>query len=60
MGIKFNNYFKILKIIYLNKKDNDIEDDSIFNFTKKELILKQSLKHKNLININEKTIFKII
>ena len=40
------------------KKDNDIEDDSIFNFTKKELILKQSLKHKNLININEKNIFK--
>ena len=24
----------------------------------KELILKQSLKHKNLININEKNIFK--
>ena len=59
-GIKFNNYFKKILKNYLSKykKDNDIEDDSIFNFTKTKLILKQSLKHKNLININEKNIFK--
>ena len=41
-GIKFNNYFKKIQKNYLSKykKDNDIEDDSIFKFTRKGINFK--------------------
>jgi asparagine synthase (glutamine-hydrolysing) len=59
-GIKFNYYLKKIQKNYNSefKKDNDIEDTSIFKFTKKGMFLDETLKHKNFINLKSKNIFK--
>ena len=59
-GIKLNYYLKKIQKNYNPeyKKDNDIEDNSIFKFTRKGMVLDETLKHKNFINIKSKNIFK--